>query len=1001
LLLGLLLLPGRLQETKEQTFLDDARMYNAGAVSIVEHGTYADTDGRFISEREPGYSLMLAAVYGIAGTENRAAIFLFQTLLHAMASLILVRALRHSISLCAQSITAAFLLLSPAVLHMTLFVYRESVSLSLFLVVLAGLLEWLHAPRLRTIVLTGLAAGVLAITYLPMLPVLGLLLLVPLLKKKTSHAAIGILLLLLPLALWAGRNFSHPSGRDCPLGGCVRSAYAWYMRQHQATDFSWDDPLRCLWAEYVTRKLENVPLTCDFGILKGVDINDVTAESITSESLRVIRSHMPMYLWTSAVWAVKYHFPYVNGWGTLYNVLELLVTLLLYAGIAAGVLLKRRRWDIIYWLPLLIGPVLFGLIDVEPRYRMPFLGAYAVLAGIGYDLLFLRMKRLGPLYTKTNVWWACVIVLAIIFGALCLLPTALQRIDREYPYRGVTILATDAEAYYAVRTREVADGFPKIGNAYYSSPKDLPTVQPGLPERLIGRTALLLRADPIAVFVAAKGVFGAALFIIMAGAIASLFQRRWEALAATSMLMFAGALLGGYWDWPKLLLDPTFAYDFLRFSRPINPQWSALCFFGGIWLLASWERERTTWKAVAAGIAMTAMLYAYVYAWSYFAVIVILVGTWHAWKREWRRCGDLTLLCGIVAVLGMPYFIDLISALRHPWYEVTAMRMGVVEKRSIFVGFWSLLFLALSLISRRIWPHTWPLLPALSVGALIAMNQQIITGKELVPHHYHWYFLHPLACITTMVMMTEAGKRLLRHRRVLRFGGVFVTIAAVAFGTFQQIRAYQAVRGVWGHYQEYAPVYAFLRKNTKPGVSVGTAGPTSLRDFIPVFTPADVHTSGQAYLSLTPMERPRDMLFFDLWLQNITPQEAAERFRTTMRAEVSAQIYAIYYRELSGRYEAIPDAVLQEHADAYAAYWELPFSEKISQYPLDLVIWTPQSPNTPQSRQLHAAGTSVYDDGGYSIISLQRSPHVHIDFEEKKSQSHHHALCGLRRATLY
>jgi hypothetical protein len=120
------------------------------------------------------------------------------------------------------------------------------------------------------------------------------------------------------------------------------------------------------------------------------------------------------------------------------------------------------------------------------------------------------------------------------------------------------------------------------------------------------------------------------------------------------------------------------------------------------------------------------------------------------------------------------------------------------------------------------------------------------------------------------------------------------------------------------------------------------------------------------------MVRAREVYFFDLWLQGVSAKNAEKELMTNRRAELSSALYGIYYRELLGQYDAIPDAVVREHAQAYAEYLELSTEAKLSRYPLDLIVTTPNDPMTTEWKLLLSRGQSVYKDGNFEIIDLHQ-----------------------------
>ncbi len=560
------------------------------------------------------------------------------------------------------------------------------------------------------------------------------------------------------------------------------------------------------------------------------------------------------------------------------------------------------------------------------------------------------------------------LALGLLFAAAVLLPHALQRLDKQYPFQGIEMMAIDAENFYAARVREVADGFWSVGNAYYADLKDTPFVQPPLPEWTIAMMGRLLGLDPVMAFILAKGLFAFLLSLAMIGAFASMTGRRWESLIAVSLLLFANALLNAPWDLPAIV-SGNLSPGFLRFARPVNPQWPVTWFFLTLWIFSSWLKDRRTWTMVLAALTTLPMLYAYVYAWTYIAATIGILLLWFLWKRDWVRCRDLLVYGAMVVVAGIPYLWHLIGTARHPWYAASAMRQGLSPKREIVLGAGALLFVPLALFTRKLWPATWPFIVALAFGGLIVLNQQLLTGAYLVPHHYHWYFIQPLASVfflvTTFALLTQFVPR-----RILIAAGILICTLAVVFGFGVQWEAYQQHRRAWGEKQQAAGLINFIHSIGYPGLVVTGVADGFVDDYVPVYTSADVYATLYAHLFLVPYSRTRDVFFFRLWLKGITPEEADRRLPTDLRTELSSALYAIYYREFAGDMNAIPDAEIATIARDYRQYWALSTDQKLTLYPLHLVVIQNGDANTPAVGELRDRGEVVYADSVYTVLSI-------------------------------
>lgn len=586
--------------------------------------------------------------------------------------------------------------------------------------------------------------------------------------------------------------------------------------------------------------------------------------------------------------------------------------------------------------------------------------------------MFASSTSIGTYRRGDGFFSVGVLLLAFLFGCAVILPNAIQRIDSQYPFQGIEIMPTDAETYYAVRFHEIFDGHPGLGNAYLSAPKDQPSIQPPIPEWTLATLSRLSPFEPALDFILLKGLCAFAVFMIAFLLANSLTSRRHESLVAVTVMLFAAAAFSAPWNLLDLLSSGSFAvFGWLRFARPINPLWTMPWVYLTIFFLSKWVRKADVLWIVLAACTTSLVLYAYFYAWTYLLTVVGILFLWYAWHKDTKRLLHIVLFFGIFALLGSIYFLHLAELMQHPWYLATSRRQGLVPSREPVIGAWIIALILLAIFGKRIaWKEQWPLAIALALGGLIAMNHQLITGQHLFPEHYHWYFVQPLGtlCMTLVVLL------LCRERfRAGWYRGVLITtvVLAVIFGFMQQRDSYATYGADWGKKQVYAPVLAFAEKNL-PSDSVVHSLDNSLVDLLPVYTSMNVYTFSQAMNYLVSTERIRDSFFFTLWLKGLTPEEARTQFPTTMRWTVGSSIYAGYYRELGGGYDALPADVVMQHVQDYEKYYALSFAEKLHKYPLDYMIVTPVDNRTTQYQQLLEGGAEIYAADGYRIIAIKK-----------------------------
>ena len=570
------------------------------------------------------------------------------------------------------------------------------------------------------------------------------------------------------------------------------------------------------------------------------------------------------------------------------------------------------------------------------------------------------LMKLPRSFTVTSI------VLSIFFVATVLLPSFFQRLDRRFPFQGVEIMGADAEVHYAARIREGYDGFWLLGNTFYSLPKQQSGLMSMIPETPIGLIARSMHIDAVSAFLLSKVILSISVCLLFIVFVFSLTRHRGIALATTAVLLFAGALLAAPWNISAFFLPSAPQFDFIRFARAINPQWSVTWALVSLIGIAEWMRRPRRFLIFIAASAFAITVYSYVYAWTFLAAIIGLVTAWYIVKRDQRRFYDLLLFWGVALVLSTPYFIYLRSTLTHPFYEESAMRLGMLSSHQPIFGIWMFIFLGVSLLSKKMWPAIWPLPLAMAIGGVIAINQQVFTGHFIVPHHYHWYFIQPFSAICTVALFLEYSRRFFS-----RFFGAFLTfivLLSVFFGIRQQTLAYQNVREEWGKAQKYAPILAYVEEHFMQG-EVLYSQDIFLSDLIPVYTSADVYDATNATGYLVSEARVREVYFFTVWLQGLTPEQVAIEFFGARRYELSRHLYGIYYRELD-HYAALPDELVQKHVDAYRQYYALSTDEKLRLWPLTAVISTPRDTFSRQWQELLSRGKEVFSYEKYTIITL-------------------------------
>lgn len=570
-------------------------------------------------------------------------------------------------------------------------------------------------------------------------------------------------------------------------------------------------------------------------------------------------------------------------------------------------------------------------------------------------------------------WNAALIAVALLFGLTCILPNILQRVDADFPFQGVELMGTDQE-FYASRIREVQDGNVWIGDVYYSDLKHDPYVQPPLPEWIQGGIGVMLGLSIGHTVLFSKFLFGALLFASVTLFAARLFGRPWAALLGVTAALFALFLFSSVSTVLSVLSVEPIANSVARFSRLTNPQVSIIPFFLALWFFMGWRSTRRTAPLVWAGVLTGLSFYAYMYTWTYLGSVFAVLTITAVIRRDWRELKAMALLLSVILLVAAPYLFHLAQTVSHPGYGDLAMRIGMVASHRPLWGTWAVVLLVLGVVlGKTLSPAHRPVLIALGIGAFLTLNQQVFTGRALVPHHYHWYFIHPLAVITFVVAVSigvHALSAKVRSSAAMRATYVVLLATAIFFGVMFQVQAYGVLRSEWGEQQHRSGILRFLDDDAYNNLSVYAPG--TLADALTVYTPVDVvYAVNTSNCCLTPLSRLRHVYFFEEWLAGLRTQDALAQFSGPKREDVSRRLYGIYYREKTGTYAGIPDAEIASAATAYVQYAALPLCEKLGLQPFDFFVWPKNEALPAAARSLTAGSVILYQDAFFTLWDVR------------------------------
>lgn len=579
---------------------------------------------------------------------------------------------------------------------------------------------------------------------------------------------------------------------------------------------------------------------------------------------------------------------------------------------------------------------------------------------------------MGSSYLR--LWPVTVALVSLTFGFLCILPNVWQRLDHTYPFQGIEIMGADQEFYYAARIGQVLRGDWMVGDP--SADATTKTfVQPPLPEWVQGSVGLLLHLDTPRTVLVVKFLLGILLTIAMVTFFRRFTGHPWWSLLAVSTLLFAGFLSAAPWTIGQFFTDAHFGSEFLRFSRPTNPLFSSLLFFLVLHAFLSWAQHRSRKGLILAGILTGLSFYAYPYTWSYLGFTFALICLYFAYKRDWKRLGEMCLPGVIAAVVAVPYIYHQIIISHDPVYPEMVYRFILLHTRQFVGGTWMFAFMLLPLIPQtRAVFRPWWLLFGLAFAGFLSMDQQLVSNTTIVPQHYHWYYIHPLALMSWVIFVGVLLCPFIVRFFSIRQRSILFTIillAIIGCGVRFQQQSYAQSEQMWGELQSASPMLQYITSHSDSHTAVFGWG--FEKELVSLYTPAVPYLASNSFVCLCSSDRTLTFYFITLWLSGVSYDQAKASFFTSRRYEVSSTYRGTYWREAGGSYESIPDREVQYVLDEYGKFLNLSDDQKLTKYQMDYFV-VPQSviPTLANFSALTAKADKAFEDNAYVIWKIAK-----------------------------
>lgn len=541
------------------------------------------------------------------------------------------------------------------------------------------------------------------------------------------------------------------------------------------------------------------------------------------------------------------------------------------------------------------------------------------------------------------------VIFAIGVGIFSGIPQYLAREALGSDYQGVPYLFQDAEAVYLTRIQEFKDGHGDVTSPFLYEYKVGKSVMPPTGEYIYWLLSKITGTSIISVLVVSKYVFPAALFLLVYVFVLLLIKegegRRLLALAAATWITLGYELADV--NTALSIFNGSYTSTYLSiWSRAVNPITGALLLFGFLISLLLLLREK--YKATVPTILLLSVMTGYIFSFGIaFASLTIFIIVSLIF-REYKKAVILFLILIGALLINLPHLLTFSTN------EGEALKSGLLLTHtpllsSILMGV--ILILVAGLFSDYVKKRPFSLdspqvfLFIVLLAGFAAMNQQVITGKTVWPHHFVQYTI-PLSMIAALVAFYVYIRPLIvSWWRLVLWGviGISFMFALVSLPTYKnRLPEYKKVN-------DYAQMFEWLEKNDGPCVVLPVGEIEQINSYITALTHCDVYFTHYTFIGI-PRERIIHNELVNMKFQNIPPEDVAEYLRDN-----EGRVRAVLFRDWRDLFHHSSDAWListgdrdeidswiegqiQEMALAYKDFYRSDFRTELLKYRIDYVL---------------------------------------------------------------
>lgn len=445
---------------------------------------------------------------------------------------------------------------------------------------------------------------------------------------------------------------------------------------------------------------------------------------------------------------------------------------------------------------------------------------------------------------------------AVLAGVLVIFPNIYFISNLSSEYKGIYMMSSDAEPHYLSRMAGCVRG-DGVGNPYYMNDgQKFPSTMFSISECIISTPSLVFGISISKLSLIYKFIFPTLMFLLVYLFLYEVLNKRLWSIVGSSLIIF-GTQLISISDILNILRFKLVYGQFMHYSRPVNPEFSSLFFFGFLYLFLISFKKKTWLMYSFVGILFGLTFYLYFYTWTFLLAFLLISTSVFSTKKELHKyiLNNIYILfsgifLGFYALYQLYLFkTSSLFALTANDFELVSSHAPIVSLAGVLVSF---LFVVYFVRQKEKRLEDYFIL-SLLLTAFAVINQQVLTGVVLQSGHYHWYFNTPIYFITlvyifskkTYLFVSEGFETIL---------GLFLILLSIYTAIFVQYSSY--VRNVEETIknQDFNMVFDWLEHNTQKKSVV--LAPVSISELLPIFSPCCyVAYEAHAMFYLMPPER--------------------------------------------------------------------------------------------------------------------------------------------------